>query len=311
MDESKLLEEIRNWEHPLWYGIVQFKERVTLTFLENQKGLFHNFMDSFPVAGEAMNDFWSMSGSFIYYKENISRYSNSRTKWLRKSIWLQVQHLDDQRGQWQQWQDAHQHARGLSTLARCLGCLAILTDTSHSTWIKAVHASFTLILTPCTCAVVLELLFFFFTSPCCSPSSCRLSSPYTSTPTLTPWKTCATPSTGPSSTWTITSHLQVMSPTPWSSPTSRSSTTRSPAISSTSRIPSSTLPLRQTTTWMMTFGKLIAEVHRDYADYRCPEGVFVSPSSMFVASDRTGKPVAKSNIDQFSCGVSNAYSVRN
>ena len=41
-------------------------ERVILTFLENQKGLFHNPQDSFPDAGEAINDFWSMSGSFIY-----------------------------------------------------------------------------------------------------------------------------------------------------------------------------------------------------------------------------------------------------
>ena len=35
MDESNPLEEIRNWEHPPWYGRDQFKERVTLTFLEN------------------------------------------------------------------------------------------------------------------------------------------------------------------------------------------------------------------------------------------------------------------------------------
>ena len=39
---------------------------VTLTFLENQKGLFHNLMTHFPDAGEAINDFWSMSGSFIH-----------------------------------------------------------------------------------------------------------------------------------------------------------------------------------------------------------------------------------------------------
>ena len=40
-DESNPLEEIRTWEHPRWYGLDQFKERVILTFLENQKGLFH------------------------------------------------------------------------------------------------------------------------------------------------------------------------------------------------------------------------------------------------------------------------------
>ena len=43
------LEEIRTWEHPPWYGIDQFKERVILTFLENQKGLFHNIKTNFRL----------------------------------------------------------------------------------------------------------------------------------------------------------------------------------------------------------------------------------------------------------------------
>ena len=60
-----------------------------------------------------------------------------------------------------------------------------------------------------------------------------------------------------------------------------------------------------------TLGKLLAEVHRDYADYRRLEGVSVSSSSMSVTSDRTGKPVGKSNIDQFSFGVRNTYSAHN
>ena len=60
-----------------------------------------------------------------------------------------------------------------------------------------------------------------------------------------------------------------------------------------------------------TLGKLLAEVHRDYADYRRPEGVSVSPSSVSVASDRTEKPVGKSNIDPFSFGVRNMYSAQN
>ena len=42
MDESNFLEEIRNWEHPPWYGNIQFEEKVTKIFLENQKGLFHH-----------------------------------------------------------------------------------------------------------------------------------------------------------------------------------------------------------------------------------------------------------------------------
>ena len=33
MDESKPFEEIRTWEHPPWYGIDQFKEKVLLIFL--------------------------------------------------------------------------------------------------------------------------------------------------------------------------------------------------------------------------------------------------------------------------------------
>ena len=41
----------------------------------------------------------------------------------------------------------------------------------------------------------------------------------------------------------------------------------------------------------VTLGKLLADVHREYADYRRPEGVSVSPSSMSVMVDRTGKPV--------------------
>ena len=57
-----------------------------------------------------------------------------------------------------------------------------------------------------------------------------------------------------------------------------------------------------------TLGKLLAEGHGEYADYRRPEGVCVSPSSMSVTVDRTGKPVEKSDIDQFGFSVRNMYS---
>ena len=60
-----------------------------------------------------------------------------------------------------------------------------------------------------------------------------------------------------------------------------------------------------------TLGKLLAEVHRDYADYRRPEGVSVSPSSMSVTVDRTGKPVEKSDIDHFGFSVRNVKSAQN
>ena len=53
-----------------------------------------------------------------------------------------------------------------------------------------------------------------------------------------------------------------------------------------------------------TLGKLLAEVHRDYAYYRRPEGVSVSPSSMSVMVDRTGELVERSDSDHFGFNVS-------
>ena len=58
-------------------------------------------------------------------------------------------------------------------------------------------------------------------------------------------------------------------------------------------------------------GKLLAEVHRDYADYRRAEGVSVSPSSMSVMVDRTGKLVERSDNDHFGFSVRNVKSAQN
>ena len=60
-----------------------------------------------------------------------------------------------------------------------------------------------------------------------------------------------------------------------------------------------------------TLGKLLAEVHRDYADYRRPEGVCVSPSSMSVMVDRTGEPVERSDSDHCGFSVRNVKSAQN
>ena len=49
MDESHCLEEIRTWEHPPWYENVQFEEKITLIFLENQKGFFHHLTTRFRM----------------------------------------------------------------------------------------------------------------------------------------------------------------------------------------------------------------------------------------------------------------------
>ena len=57
--------------------------------------------------------------------------------------------------------------------------------------------------------------------------------------------------------------------------------------------PSSDLDMDDT-----TLGKLLTEAHREYADYRSPEGVSVSQSSLSVVFDRTGKLVGERNVDQ-------------
>ena len=56
--------------------------------------------------------------------------------------------------------------------------------------------------------------------------------------------------------------------------------------------------------------RLLTEAHREYADYRSPEGVSVSQSWLSVVFDRTGKPVGERNVDQsIGFGVMrNAYS---
>ena len=45
----KPLEDIKTWEHPPWYGIDQFEEKVMLIFLENQEGLFHHLTTHFRM----------------------------------------------------------------------------------------------------------------------------------------------------------------------------------------------------------------------------------------------------------------------
>ena len=60
-----------------------------------------------------------------------------------------------------------------------------------------------------------------------------------------------------------------------------------------------------------TLGKLLAEVHRDYADYRRAEGVSVSPSSVSVMFDRTGELVERSDSAHFGFSVRNVKSAQN
>ena len=139
----------------------------------------------------------------------------------------------------------------------------------------------------CTCVVVLDSLRPLSTSTCPFPSS---STPCTQTSTtLIRWEiTCATPPRGVLTPTTSPSPSQVMRPT-----------TMSLTNSSTPRVPSPALPCHRTRDMDdTTLGKLLAEVRREYADYRSLESVFLSPSSMLVMSDKTGKPVEENNVDQ-------------
>ena len=91
-----------------------------------------------------------------------------------------------------------------------------------------------------------------------------------------------------------------------------SPTTRSSASSATPRVPSPTLPSHRLDIDDTTLGKLLTEAHREHADYRNPEGAFVSQSSLSVVYDRTGKPAGERNVDQsIGFGVTrNTYSAR-
>ena len=51
-------------------------------------------------------------------------------------------------------------------------------------------------------------------------------------------------------------------------------------------------------------GKLLAEAHRDYADYRRAEGVSASPSSVSVMVDRTGELVEEMIAEERLCWMS-------
>ena len=66
MDASKPLEEIRTCEHPPWYGIDHFKEKVKDIFVESQKGLFlHHPKTHFRMPVKRWMIF-GMSRNFIY-----------------------------------------------------------------------------------------------------------------------------------------------------------------------------------------------------------------------------------------------------
>ena len=86
MDESEPLEEIRNWEHPpwLWHRPIQWESDID--FLGESEGSLPQPQDSLPDAGEAINDFWSMSGSFIYTAITLNPESNFTRREMNHSL---------------------------------------------------------------------------------------------------------------------------------------------------------------------------------------------------------------------------------
>ena len=78
MDESNFLEEIKTWEHPPWCGHRPIRGESHVDFLGESEGSLPPPHDSFPHAGETINDFWSMSGNFLfrhYVEPRVKLYS--------------------------------------------------------------------------------------------------------------------------------------------------------------------------------------------------------------------------------------------
>ena len=79
MDESKLLgrDQVLRTTTLVWHRSIQGESNVD--FLGESEGSLPQPQDSLPDAGEAINDFWSMSGNFIYF-HHVEPQSRSFTR---------------------------------------------------------------------------------------------------------------------------------------------------------------------------------------------------------------------------------------
>ena len=124
-------------------------------------------------------------------------------------------------------------------------------------------------------------------------------------------KPCATPQTGPSSPWTITSPITGYEPNAMEF---TGTTELSDAVFSDINFQDSLVHTAHSSdlSWMTTRSASYSKKYtRDYADYRRAEGVSVSPSSESVMVDRTGEPVERSDSDHFGFSVRNVKSAQN
>ena len=95
MDEWNSLEEIRNWEHPPWYGNTRFEEKVEGIFLENQQGLhLYHFKTHFrmPVHVRKLHippSRWTQSQTLLAERNHSLFHWNTLTSpELRERIWV-------------------------------------------------------------------------------------------------------------------------------------------------------------------------------------------------------------------------------
>ena len=88
MDESNFLEEMRNWEHPPWYGITQFEEKVKEIFLENQKGLHLHHLTTrvrMPVKREMTS---GPCQETSYTANSLCHWNTLTSPELHERIWM-------------------------------------------------------------------------------------------------------------------------------------------------------------------------------------------------------------------------------
>ena len=106
-----------------------------MTFLENQKRSFPQPDDSFPVAGEAMHDFWSMSGSFIYrhhVEPRVELYSPKEESFPIPLIYVTIEKKTTPGLLIQIWMSSKRSASMIIGILMALETCLILGQVSHN-----------------------------------------------------------------------------------------------------------------------------------------------------------------------------------
>ena len=205
---------------------IPHKDGVTTDWTEKPVYSVGNY--SFSVWISARIEFKNFYREYIGYswrqstvtdggcKYNTSWYRNSRTnnydKWLRQRLYdyKYTSNIDETIVDNDMNDATHADKLTMQHWAHCTRSVVVSSDvfTSHSTWIK----SFALVFHSHPIHGHAQRFLSVF-SPSLSTSCSISSSSFSSWLTVTPWQwtPCATPPTGPSSAWTITSPSQKQS----------------------------------------------------------------------------------------------------